>query len=115
MKKWKLAFSNVNKENELCPVCGLPLNSCVCEEEPEPEPVCPNTPECNIVTCTCGTTYCSTHITHSCITLPGGLVCDICGHPRDLGSIYCSDHKGKYCEKHTGELLENGKCRMCGD
>ena len=101
MKKWKLAFSNVKIEEP--------------GKENEPILECPNTPDCNIVTCTCGTTYCSTHITHSCVTLPGGLGCAICDRPRELGSEYCSDHKGKYCEIHTGELLENGKCRMCGD
>ncbi len=93
MKKWIFGFRRVKIE--------------------DPELKCPNTPDCNIVTCTCGTTYCSTHITHTCITAPGGLSCAICDRPRELGSEYCDDHKGKYCEIHTGELLQNGKCIMC--
>lgn len=69
MKKWIFGFRNFNneepgKENELCPVCGLPLNSCICKDEPELK--CPNTPECNIVNCSCGESYCSTHETHEC-------------------------------------------------
>lgn len=44
MKKWIFGFRNVKieepgKENELCPVCGLPLNSCICEDEPVNPPV----------------------------------------------------------------------------
>lgn len=42
--KWIFGFRNVKieepgKENELCPVCGLPLNSCICEDEPVNPPV----------------------------------------------------------------------------
>lgn len=42
--KWIFGFRNVNKENELCPVCGLPLNSCTCGDEPDNPPNPPQPP-----------------------------------------------------------------------
>lgn len=53
----------------MCPVCVLPLSQCICEDEPILE--CPNTPDCNIVTCNkCNESYCSTHKTHECENIP---------------------------------------------
>lgn len=38
------------------------------DPEPDPTPTekCPNKPECNVETCECGETYCSTHDFHVC-------------------------------------------------
>jgi hypothetical protein len=111
MKRFIFAFKHVNNEeleNELCPVCRLPLNQCICEEQPEPEPECPDTPDCKVITCTCGTTYCSTHKTHTCYTIGGGEdKCVSCGiRPKSFGSDYCDECKEKEEEEE--------KCVSCG-
>ena len=85
MKKWKLAFRNVKieepgKENELCPVCGLPLNSCICGDEPV------NPPE---------------------IIDPPVEYCDICGKPlSECEGHSSSDHGTGYCAECINEEID---------
>jgi hypothetical protein len=99
MKKYAFGFRNFKKENELCPVCGLPLNSCICEDEPELK--CPNTTDCNIVTCNrfgCGESYCSTHDSHICKAIDHHY-CQFeeCENIANIRCMYCEKY---FCDEH---------------